>query len=119
MRKGPPEAVIKFYLFHLSYDLEAVSLLKNVQSRLVLIVFYFLIPFLINCQPHIIDSLLAIKNFLLCLIRDKDGFKPAMPGIADIEISDFFILSLSKLSKILVSLFLNFFLIYYKNFYHL
>ena len=45
--------------------------------------------FLINCQPQITDSLLAINIFLLIFNNSKVGFKPAIPGIAAIEMSDF------------------------------
>ena len=40
-------------------------------------------------QPQIIDSLFAIKIFLLICVRSIVGFRPAIPGIAAIEISDF------------------------------
>ena len=49
-------------------------------------VFYRL--FFIKLQPQIIDSLLATKIFLVILINDKVGCKPAIPGIAEIHMSD-------------------------------
>ena len=63
-------------------------------------------------HPQITDSLFAISNFLLFFTINKVGFKPVIPGIADIEISIFFlILKYSKLLIIFVSLHLKFFLI--------
>ena len=42
---------------------------------------FFLAIFLIKFQPQIIDSLLAIKIFLLNLIIKKVGSRPAIPGM--------------------------------------
>ena len=44
--------------------------------------------FLIKFHPHTIDSLLAIKIFLLFFINSIVGFNPAIPGIAAMVISD-------------------------------
>ena len=51
------------------------------------------------CQPHIIDSLLANKTFLLILENLIVGSKPTIPTIAHIEISNLnlFILRFSNL----------------------
>ena len=51
-------------------------------------VLYFAALFFIKVHPQIIDSLFAIKIFLLFLMIDKVGSNPAIPGIAKIETSD-------------------------------
>ena len=48
--------------------------------------------FLINFQPHIIASLLAIKIFLLNFVITIVGKRPLIPGIEEIVISDFFLI---------------------------
>jgi len=45
--------------------------------------------FFIKFHPQIIDSLFAIRIFLLILVNSTVGFNPAIPGIAAIVISDF------------------------------
>ena len=79
---------------------------------------FFEAAFLIKFQPQIIDSLFAIKIFLLILVNSIVGFNPAIPGIAAIVISDFlkylFLISISLI--ILTFLFLNFFLTFSKTF---
>ena len=50
---------------------------------------FFLINFFNKSHPQITDSLLAISNFLVFLIINIVGCSPAIPGIADIETSDF------------------------------
>ena len=49
--------------------------------------FIFVAAFLIKFQPQIIDSLLAIKIFLVNRIAKIVGVKPANPGIAEMTIS--------------------------------
>ena len=61
-------------------------------------------------HPQIIDSLLAIKIFLLFFNILRVGSSPAIPGIAVTAISFFFVNKFfSNLLIILVLLFLNFF----------
>ncbi len=55
--------------------------------------------FLIKSQPHIIDSLLAINNFLLFSINKTIGFNPAIPGIAATQISDGIKIFFGKLNE--------------------
>ena len=57
--------------------------------------------FFIRSQPQIIDSLFAIRIFLLDLIISKVGFKPEIPGMAEIVKSDLLIFFKLKLFKIL------------------
>ena len=77
----------------------------------------FKAAFLIKFHPQIIDSLFAIKIFLLFFVNSMVGFKPAIPGMAAIVISDILIFLFSK-SKILINLillFLNFFFTLFKT----
>ena len=45
--------------------------------------------FFIKCQPQIIASLLAKRIFLLILVNNMVGSKPAIPGIAETVTSIF------------------------------
>ena len=54
------------------------------------LVLYLRAFFLIKSQPQMTDSLFAINIFLLNLIFRIVGFKPAIPGIAEIVISVLF-----------------------------
>ena len=61
-------------------------------------------------HPQMMNSLLAINNFLLLLVIIIVGFNPAIPGMADIVTSDLFLIFISsKLERILVFVNLNFF----------
>ena len=64
---------------------------KCSESIETIFVEYFLAFFLIISQPHTMDSLFAIYKFLQYLIESIVGFKPAIPGIAEIVISFFFL----------------------------
>ena len=82
----------------------------------IILVLFFKDIFLIKSQPHIIASLLAIRIFLLFFIKSMVNFKPAIPGIAVIVMSEYF-RSLSFNSKseiIVVLLYLNLFFIFFK-----
>ena len=63
---------------------------KCSESKGIILVLYFFDSFFIKFQPQIIDSLLAIKSFFVDLIILIVGFKPAIPEIADIVISELF-----------------------------
>ena len=52
---------------------------------------YLIASFLIKGHPQIIDSLFAIKIFLLNFIKAMVGERPSIPGIAVIVISDLII----------------------------
>ena len=54
-------------------------------------VLYLIEFFLIKCQPQIIASLFAKRIFLLSLVNNIVGSKPAIPGIADTVTSIFLI----------------------------
>jgi len=72
---------------------------------------------LIKFHPQIIDSLLAMRIFLVLSIILIVGIKPAIPGIAEITISDLIFFSLKlKTFIIFTLLFLNFFLTLLKIF---
>ena len=75
----------------------------------ILVLFFFAFSF-IKFHPQIIDSLLAIRILFVLSIIFIVGFRPAIPGIAEITISDLISLSL-KLKKLIIFtlLFLNFF----------
>ena len=76
---------------------------KCSESIGITFVLYLEARLFIKCQPHIIDSLLASRIFLLLLVIIKVGSRPAIPGIADIVISDFFVnCFVSNLFRILV-----------------
>ena len=71
--------------------------------------------FLIKFHPQIIDSLFAISIFLLNLVINIVGKRPAIPGIDEIDISDLFLKFIFvKLFNILIFFFLNFFLTFAK-----
>ena len=65
---------------------------KCSESIGIIFVLFFTEKFLIKFHPQIIASLLAKSNFLVNLINAKVGTKPAIPGIAEIEMSDLRIL---------------------------
>ena len=65
--------------------IEKCSESMGTNSVLYLIEFFF-----INCQPQIIDSLLAKRIFLLILVNSIVGFNPAIPGMAETVIVVFF-----------------------------
>ncbi len=67
--------------------------------------------FLIKFHPQIIDSLLAIKIFLLFFVNSIVGFNPAIPGMAAIVISDL-VKKKSLISKLL-KIFIFFFFIFF------
>ena len=52
-------------------------------------VFLFTAFFFKIFQPQITASLLAISIFLLISTKSKVGCKPDIPGIAEIDMSDF------------------------------
>jgi len=54
-------------------------------------VLYLIELFFIRCQPQIIASLFAKRIFLLILVNNIVGSKPAIPGIADTVMSIFLI----------------------------
>ena len=79
----------------------------------MILVLYFVAERFNKLHPQITASLFAIKIFFVNLIIFIVGLRPMMPGIAEIVISDLnFLFSNLKKLKILVSDFLNFFLLF-------
>ena len=62
---------------------------KCSESTGSILTLYFFINLFIKSQPQIIDSLLAMRIFLLDLIAVNVGSNPEIPGIAKMDISDF------------------------------
>ena len=70
---------------------------------------YLIASFLIKDHPQIMDSLFAIKIFLLNFIKAKVGERPSIPGIAVIVMSDLIIEFLKlKLFNTIILFLLNF-----------
>ena len=75
---------------------------------------YFFLYLFIKSQPQITDSLLAIRIFLLIFNDFKVGCKPAIPGIANIDTSDFLKLYLKYCSEFnILTLPLYFFFLFF------
>ena len=110
-KKGPPDAVKNIFsissmlVFLISWSIEKCS----ESMGTILVLFFFAFSF-IKFHPQIIDSLLAMRIFFVLPMIFIVGFRPAIPGIAEITISDLIFLSL-KLKKLIIFtlLFLNFF----------
>ena len=81
---------------------------KCSESIGIILVLVFKEVFFNKFQPQIIDSLFAIRIFLLILIMEIVGCNPAIPGIAETVISDFFFNFIElKLFNIFILFFLN------------
>ena len=90
LKKGPPDAVINIFSISSSLQSRVNSLIEKCSESIGIIsVFFCKQIFLIICQPHMIDSLLANNIFLLILVNLIVGSRPAIPTIPQIEISIF------------------------------
>ena len=74
------------FSFSKSFIIEKCS-----ESTGIILVLFFFACWFKNFHPQIIDSLFAIKIFLLFLIICNVGSRPAIPGIDEIAISDLFL----------------------------
>ena len=73
---------------------------KSSESIESIFVLFFFAVFNIKYNPQTIDSLLAIRIFLLNFVIEIVGLKPTKPGIAEIVTSDFVLGKFLKLFKI-------------------
>ena len=83
MLNGPPDAVINTFstlLFLVSWIKDHIE--KCSESTGMNLTLNLSNSFLINDQPQIMDSLLAIATFFANLIIFKVGLKPSKPEIA-------------------------------------
>ena len=99
LKKGPPDAVkITFSIFSFSSFLIKFHIEKCSESIGIKFVLYFCKFFCIKSQPHIIDSLFAIKIFFVRGIIFNVGNKPSIPEIEFMQKSIFFLKILFRLS---------------------